>query len=262
MGQFLAILAQSHVKIDYPMEVGGKKFTLRDFVEHEKADCEAGTELTFKLIGLMHYVDSDETWTSRNGQQWSIERLIHEEIKQPIRGAACGGTHRLMGLSYAVRKQIKRGKPVEGEFRRAQIYINDFHRYAFSLQNDDGSFSTEWFTRPAADRDVQRRLKTSGHIIEWLSFSLIDEDLRHPKMVQAVDYLAGILKNDPKRKWEVGPLGHGLHALAMYDTRVFKPADAIDSPIVAPVIRQPAAPVDSPKAATKPKVRNERNLRR
>ena len=115
-GQFLAILAQSRLPIDYPMLISGKTFTIGDLVEHEKLDCQAGEELTFKLIGLMHYLDSDATWTSRYGEAWSIPRLITEELQQPIRGAACGGTHRLMGFSYAVNKRIQRGKPVTGEF--------------------------------------------------------------------------------------------------------------------------------------------------
>lgn len=226
-GQFLAILAQSHVKPDYPMLVGGRSFTISDLIEHEKQDCEAGTELTFKLISLMHYLDSDETWKSRNGQEWSIQRLIHEELKQPItRNAACGGTHRLMGFSYAVNKRIQRGKPIVGEFRRAQVFINDYHRYTFTLQNPDGSFSTQWFVRREASPDIDRRLKTTGHILEWLSFSLSDEDLRNPRMIKSVDYLAGILESQPSRAWEIGPLGHGLHALSIYDRRVFKPADA------------------------------------
>ena len=179
-GQFLAILAQSHLPIDYPMLVHGKSFTIADLVEHEKADCQPGEELTFKLIGLMHYLDSDATWTSRYGEQWSIPRLITEELKQPIRGAACGGTHRLMGFSYAINKRIQRGKPMTGEFARAQKFINDYHRYTFSLQNPDGSFSTQWFIRREANPDVDRRLKTTGHIAEWLAFSLPDEELRDP----------------------------------------------------------------------------------
>ncbi len=117
-GQFLAILAQSRLPIDYPMLISGKTFTIGDLVEHEKLDCQPGEELTFKLIGLMHYLDSDATWTSRYGEPWSISRLITEELRQPIRGAACGGTHRLMGFSYAVNKRIHRGKEVTGEFAR------------------------------------------------------------------------------------------------------------------------------------------------
>ena len=199
-GQFLAILAQSRLPIDYPMLMSGKTFTIADLIEHEKVDCQPGEELTFKLIGLMHYLDSDETWTSRYGEDWSIPRLIPEELKQPIRGAACGGTHRLMGFSYAVNKRIQRGKPMTGEFLRAQRFINDYHRYTFSLQNPDGSFSTQWFTRREANPDVDRRLKTTGHIAEWLSFSLSDDELRSPAMVKAVDYLATILLADQRSK--------------------------------------------------------------
>ncbi len=224
-GQFLAILAQSRLKPDYPMYVGGKDFTIADLIEFEKQNCFAGEELTFKLIALMHYLDSDATWTSRDGQPWSIQRLIREELAQPIRGAACGGTHRLMGFSYAVNKRIKRGEPVSGEFRRAQIFMDDYHRYTFGLQNRDGSFSTEWFERKGANPDIDRRIKTSGHILEWMAFSVPDETLRQPKMVQAVDYVASLLAKHNRRTWEIGPLGHALHGLVIYDERVFKPHD-------------------------------------
>ena len=240
-GQFLAILAQSRLPIDYPMLVHGKTFTIGDLVECEKTDCQAGEELTFKLIGLMHYLDSDATWTSRYGDDWSIPRLINEELKQPIRGAACGGTHRLMGFSYAVNKRIQRGKPLTGEFVRAQKFINDYHRYTFSLQNPDGSFSTQWFTRREADPDVDRRLKTTGHIAEWLAFSLSDKELRDPRVTKAVDYLATILLADQNRTWEIGPVGHGLHALALYNARLSAPRQSAQSSVV----RLPEAlPVD------------------
>ena len=237
-GQFLAIIAQSHVNRNYPMNINGRMFTLQDLITHEQADCQTGEELTFKLIGLMHYLDSDATWTNRMGQPWSIPRLVHEEIAQPIRGAACGGTHRLMGLSYAVNKRIQRGEPVDGEYRRAQQFINEYHRYTFSLQNSDGSFSTDWFVRRAADPNIDRRLRTHGHITEWLSFSLSENELQHPMMIKAVDYLAGILIDSPQHTWEIGPLGHGLHALRIYDRRMFKPLDG--QPDAGPVATQPS----------------------
>ena len=104
-----------------------------------------------------------------------------------------------------------------GEFRRAQTFIQDYHRYTFSLQNPDGSFSTEWFTRRGDNPDIDRRLKTSGHILEWIGFSLSDEELRDPRMIKAVDYVATMLLKNDKHTWEIGPLGHGLHALAIYD---------------------------------------------
>ena len=205
----------------------------------------------------MHYLDSDETWTSRYGETWSIPRLITEELKQPIRGAACGGTHRLMGFSYAVNKRIQRGKPVTGEFLRAQKFINDYHRYTFSLQNPDGSFSTQWFTRREAKPDIDRRLKTTGHIAEWLAFSLSDEEMREPGMVKAIDYLATILLADPSRTWEIGPLGHGLHALAVYDARL----SAARQPAESSVVRLPSvAPTTGPSYSVRPRCAAERRI--
>lgn len=223
-GQFLAILAQSKVMKSYPMRASNRNFTVADLIETEKLGCEEGIELTFKLIALSHYLDMNESWRNRAGQEWSVSRLVREEIKAPIRGAACGGTHRLMGLSYAVRERQKRGEPIDGQFRRAEKYVRDFHAYTFAHQNADGSFSTEWFKGRGARADLDRRLQTTGHILEWMVYSAPPEMLRERRLVKAVDYLAGILAAQPDRAWSLGPLGHGLHALALYDERVFQQA--------------------------------------
>jgi hypothetical protein len=232
-GQFLAILAQSHVKRDYPLMVEGKKFTLEDLIQREMETCVAGEELTFKLIALSHYLDSDATWTTPNGQTWSIERLVREELKAPIRGAACGGTHRLMGYSYALRKRTQQGKPITGDFQRAQIYLRDYHRYTFGLQNPDGSFSTAWFERRAAEPSIDRRIKTTGHILEWIAFSLSDQELLDPRTVKAVDYLTNLMLTNDRHTWEIGPLGHALHALMIYENRVFKDVVPMPEPSLA-----------------------------
>ena len=219
-GQFLAILAQSKVMPSYPILVGKRSFSVEDLIETEKLSCFSKTELTFKLISFAHYLDSDATWKNSKGETWSIERLIREEIDAPINGAPCGGTHRLMGLSYAVHERIKQGQPVDGEFLRAQTYVDDYHRYTFRLQNSDGSFSTDWFKGRAAKPDLDRRLQTTGHILEWLAYSVPDETLDDPRFIKSVTYLAGILDADRDREWSVGPLGHGLHALALYQERM------------------------------------------
>ncbi|MEX0710895.1 MAG: hypothetical protein WD278_01010 [Pirellulales bacterium] len=225
-GQFLAILAQSKVMTDYSMQSGGRAFTIADLIESEKLGCDVGMELTFKLLALSHYLDSDATWLNDAGQEWSIPHLIREELQAPIRGAACGGTHRLMGLSYAVRTRQKRDEPIDGEYLRAQSYLDDYHRYTFGLQNPDGSFSTEWFARRGDRPDLDRRLQTTGHILEWMVYSLPPEMLGDRRVVQAVDYLTTILWQNRQKTWEIGPLGHGLHALALYDERVFKESES------------------------------------
>lgn len=233
-GQLLAVLAQSRVKIDYPVRAYGRKFTIGDLVKYEQLDCEAGTELTFKLIGLSNYLKSDAEWKSSDGEKWTIERLVREEIEQPIQGETCGGSHRLSGLSFAVKKRVKRGEPITGQFLRAQKYLNAYHRYTFALQNPDGSFSTEWFRGRGDQRDTDRRMLTTGHTLEWLAFSLSDKELQGERMVKAVDYLSELLLRRKDRSWKIGPLGHALHGLVIYHDRVFKNTKVSSSEKLAP----------------------------
>ncbi|MFI4874006.1 MAG: hypothetical protein ACIALR_01625 [Blastopirellula sp. JB062] len=221
-GQFLAMLAQSYVAPSYEVRVGNERFQIADLIEFEKETCRPASELTFKLIALSYYLPIDAQWQSDDGQQWTIERLIDEELRQPVIGAACGGTHRLMGLTYAVRKRELSGEPLTGHWKRAKIFLDDYYAYTFRLQNPDGSFSTEWFEGRGAKPDLQRRLQTTGHIAEWLAYALPEEELTTPKMEKAIDYLATILERNPRMNWSIGPLGHGLHALAIYDQRVFE----------------------------------------
>ena len=230
-GQFLAILAQAKVMKDYPMRVGGQTFTIADLIESEKLGCQQGMELTFKLIALAHYLDLNETWLNSQGQEWSVSRLVQEEIKAPIRGAACGGTHRLMGLSYAVKERQKRGEPLDGQFNRADIYIRDMQRYAFSLQNSDGSFSTDWFKGREDKPDLERRLQTTGHILEWMAYSAPSEMLEDHRLVHAVDYLATLLYTNADKEWPLGTLGHGLHALSLYEERIQKERASAAEPL-------------------------------
>ena len=220
-GQFLGMLAQSEVSPESPFRLEGKSFTVADLIEQEKLDCNSHMELTFKLIAFSYYLKSDETWTNREGEKWSIPKLIQEEIHQPVRSGACGGTHRLFGLSSSYLYRAKRGKPIDGEFQRAYTFVRDYQRYTLSsLQNPDGSFSTEWFNRPANANDPARKLQTTGHILEWLVWSLPEDELRDPRVIKSVEFIATTLAAQPNHDWSVGPLGHALHALAIYDKRL------------------------------------------
>jgi len=64
-------------------------------------------------------------------------------------------------------------------------------------------------------------MQTTGHTLEWLAFSLSDEELRDPRMVKAVKYVTDLLLNESVSEWEIGHLGHALHALQIYNERVF-----------------------------------------
>jgi len=220
-GQFLAILAQSKVASNYPIKVGDRGYTVNDLVRYEMATCREKSELTFKLLGLSYYLEPNQRWRDNQGGNWSLEKLVAEELEQPVVGAACGGTHRLMGLTFSLLQRKRAGLPINGHWERSEQFLNEFVAYAFSLQNPDGSFSTDWFEARADDPNVERKIQTTGHVLEWLIFTLPDDQLQSPPIQKAIRYLLGTLGAEPGRDWPIGPRGHSLRALALYNQRVF-----------------------------------------
>ncbi len=221
--QYLAILAQCRVSAKSPLLLGGKNFTVADLIEDEKLNCRSGTELTFALIGLAHYLPTDAVWRSSDGEMWSLERLMQEELRQPIRTAPCGGTHRLFSLAYGCQRRLKATGQLDGVYLRANTYVREYQYLTLRrLQNRDGSFSTEWFKYPDnRDDDVDRKVQTTGHILEWLVASLDQEKLYENRIIAAAEFIATALAREPGRNWKDGPLGHALHALSIYQERVW-----------------------------------------
>ena len=219
--QLLAVFSLCNVPLDYPVYASEEKFSIRDIVESEMLACRSGEELTFSLIGLSHYLDTDTIWLNADGETWSFERLIKEELSQPIVGAACGGTHRLMGFAHALRKRRAAGKPITGQWKRAEIFMKDFEKYAYRLQNRDGSMSTDWFEGREDNGDMDRKIQTTGHMVEWLLTITPDAKLQEPRLVNAVRFLANTIYTERGHDWKIGPKGHALRSLAMYYERVY-----------------------------------------
>ena len=239
-GQLLSMLAQAKVSKNYPIVIEGHEFTVGDLVKMEMRTCYPKTELTFKLIALMHYLDSDAKWMNDQGMEWSIPRLISEELRQPVRGAACGGTHRLTGLTLAYKTRQQRGEPVDGQYLKAKKFVQRYQQYAYRLQNRDGSFSTEWFRGSGNEKSIDRKFKTTGHILEWLLYASTEKELRSSKTARAANYLTTIMYNNSNKDWETGPLGHSIHALLLYDRLVFSPYDNLEHLPVANKSRRSA----------------------
>jgi hypothetical protein len=221
--QYLAILAQCRVAINSPITLQSKAFTVADLVAEEKLSCKSNTELTFALIGLAHYLPTDAEWEARDGKAWTLEKLVAEELEQPIRGAPCGGTHRLFGLAYGCQRRLKATGRLDGHYARADKFVRDYQKFTLTkLHNRDGSFSTEWFKYPAdREDDIDRKVQTTGHILEWLVGSLDQEMLYDQRVVAATEFLARALAREPSREWKIGPMGHALHALTIYQERAW-----------------------------------------
>jgi len=218
-GQFLAILAQSNVPLNYPIQVGSAKYKVEDLVRHEMATCKEKSELTFKLIGLSYYLDSNKQWRSNDGKAWSIPKLIQEELAQPIIGASCGGVHRLMAYSFSVRQRQLQEQPINGQYARAAKFVRDYLDYTWQLQNPDGSFSTNWYEGRANEPNDERKVQTSGHMLEWLMYTLPDAEMKDPRAAKAVDFLLTKIYDKREHKWPIGPRGHATRAVALYQER-------------------------------------------
>ena len=219
--QFLAMLAQSRVSRDYVIRVGTGEHTIDDLIAYEKRTCRRGQESTFKLISLAYYEGTDATWKNYHGDAWSVDRLLADELKAPIGRytSTCGGLHRLYAIHSAVECRRRDGLTISPLYHTAVQKTNEYQRRAFSLQNSDGSFSTAWLDNAELQGDATRRLTTSGHVLEWLAFSLDDEQLDDPRFEQAIEYVARLLEGHSYYDWHPGALGHALHALAIYEQR-------------------------------------------
>ncbi|MEN6452373.1 MAG: hypothetical protein ABFC96_17935 [Thermoguttaceae bacterium] len=235
--EFLAALAFSRVQPDYPVRLGRNVRKVGDLVAVEKLACRSGSDLSFALIGLSYYVESP-SWKNELGETWSIERIVEEELSQPVVGAPEGGMNRLLGLSHALARRTRSGRPIDGEFERAQKYVADFQRFAFHQQAADGSWGPDFLARRTGNSsDAAEQLRSNGRILEWLAVSLPERRLEEPAMVNAVSYVTNLIgseryqSNTPMLSTrEIVSLGHALHALTIYDAREFQPADDPQKP--------------------------------
>lgn len=230
-GQLLAVLAMARVPANYPLRAEKEVRTVADLVEAEKLACFADNDLSLRLIGLAYYCE-EPTWKNGLGEEWSIERMVQEEMSQPIAAVPDGGMSRLVGLSFALDRRAKHKQPIDGQFQRARQYLGDLHARAMSAQNTDGSWGPYLLSARGASRDPSVQLRCTGLVLEWLALSLPAEQLDDPRTAKAVEYLSNMLGSQryvgtvrAMSTLEIGSVMHALHALAICDDRCFKPAE-------------------------------------
>ncbi|NUQ63927.1 MAG: hypothetical protein HUU20_15725 [Pirellulales bacterium] len=230
--QLLAVLGQTAVPETYELRVGQQRGTVVDLVNHEKLTCRSGTDQSLKLVGLACYLRDDESWKNESGEEWSLERLLQEELDRSVALDDSAATNRLLGLTYALRRRARSQRPRDGQYARAEAFLDEFHRHALSLQNSDGSWHPRFFASRGESRDTIESLRSTGHILHWLTISLPDSRLQTAEILRAVNYLdnqlAGLVArwnttSATPRKMDA--VAHALGALTTYDQRVFQPYD-------------------------------------
>ncbi|MEX0939215.1 MAG: ADP-ribosylation factor-directed GTPase activating protein isoform b [Pirellulales bacterium] len=225
--QWLAITSQADVSLDRTIRVGEQTFTMADLVAQAKHDIFEGKEASWTLIGLSRYLPVDETWTAADGQQWSLERIIAMEAEQDLNSSACGGSHRLIGLTMALAKYREQHPEAElsGGWLASHDRIEAAIETARRFQQPSGAFSVNYFARASNSPDLSAHLGATGHTLEFLSLALDDQRLREPWVTRAVVNLCELLQNTRGVDLECGALYHAVHGLVLYRQRRFGPRE-------------------------------------
>ena len=126
----------------------------------------------------------------------------------------------------------KRNEPIDGQFERTRDYLAEFGNYAIDLQNDDGSWHPAFFAFRGQGGSIVDLLRSTGHILRWLAFSLPEDQLQDPRIVRGMTFLIKALDTRRYRTHfhatsnrEITSRLGAVHALVIYNERLFVPYD-------------------------------------
>lgn len=242
--QMLAVLSMCGLETDHQFETADGPVTIADMIEHAKATCDANRdEPTWTLWALSRYLPPDAAWRNENGEVWSIERLVGDQTKRPLNGAACGGTHGLFALAHARNVYLREGKPLRGVWLQAENKLRYYINTARRLQNSNGSLSSNYLRGRQYNPDFNKRMASAGHVLEFLMLALPQNELNQRWVRRAVEATARDLLNNRKEYVKCSPLYHSVNALNIYLDRVNPRADIpqtaeVESPRTAMVSPQ------------------------
>lgn len=261
VNQTLGLLALSNLPLNHQFKVaGGRTLTMADMVRHAQMTVSTREEITWTLWFLTHYLDIDSEWTNAAGEPWSLEELVRLQTEAKVIGTPCGGTHGLFALAYARNAYLYKHGRLRGVWFQADQKVKKHIELARSLQNNDGSFSIEYFKGPGHSRDFNERVRASGHMLEWLMMSLPHGRLSEPWVRRAVASVATDLVHHSSRPAECGPLYHALHSLILYRDRMApRPTPLPESPAAPESLAEKKAQPESSTPATKGVVKPNRS---
>lgn len=244
--QFLALFTLARLPRDFefaaglPDDVdpnfGRKKFTVDDWIRTAKMECNDEEEMTWTLWALAFYEDAQAEWNNKDGDPWSMERLIRKQMKSPVNKSACGGNHGLFAIACARNSYLQSGQQLRGVYLEAHMHLQTYIELARKMQNKDGSFSSQWYKGPEHSDNINRRLSTTGHCLEFLLVALPQSEIEQPWIRHAVTRISRDLIDSAADPLEPGGMYHALDALMIYRERMGwptakpKPVDIAQEP--------------------------------
>ena len=222
ISQSLAILSMCNVPLDTEFGTPQGAITMRDMLKNAQMTANEKEEVTWTLWALSTYLPSDAEWINAKGEKWSIERLVRIEVGKKVGGptSPCGGTHGLFALARARNVYLRTGKPLRGVWQEAEYKIQKYINTAKMLQNANGTLSSNFFRGREYKQDFDKRMASSGHVLEFLMMALPQERLKEKWVRDAIAATANDLMANRKAYVSCSPLYHATDALSIYLERV------------------------------------------
>jgi len=222
--QFVAEMVEWGVSPERKFVVDGKDYTFNDFIRYSRAHASVKTlepqELEWAIVIIGTHYGTDCRWTNSAGEEVRFEDFLRAELDKDVDKAACGGTHLLFGLTWAYHLHLRQGGQTVGVWKDVADRIALYVQRARQQQNADGSFSTAYFRERGNEQDGDLRIGTTGHIFEWLSLALSDEELKRDWMQSAASALALMFLENRAKGIDGGSMYHAVHGLIIYSSRV------------------------------------------
>jgi hypothetical protein len=218
--QFLAFFALARIPLEFEFTIQGRKVTFGQMLHNAKMEVNDREEVTWDLWTFAYYFDMNEQWRNAKGEAWSMERLVATTLRQfsPTK-SPCGGCHGLFALASARNSYLQSGNRLSGVWMQAHMHLEKHIALAKAMQNEDGSFSGNYFKGPKYLDEPSTRISTTGHTLEFLMLALQQERLEEPWVRRAVAAVARDLVEHQQEPLEVGGMSHAVHALVLYRER-------------------------------------------
>ncbi len=220
INQFVAILSMSGVPLETQFNTPQGPVSMRDMLTYAKMTVNEKEEVTWTLWALSRYLPPDAEWTNAQGEKWSIERLVKIEVGKSLQGAPCGGTHGLFALAHARNVYLRSGKPLVGVWQEAEQKIRRYIQTARMQQNSNGTLSSNYFRGREFKQDFDKRMASSGHLLEFLMMALPTQELNAPWVRRAIEATSNDLMANRKAFVSCSPLYHATSALSIYLDRI------------------------------------------
>ena len=188
----LAVLSEQKPTASFSMVVGGKAFTLKDFLADSIANFHLGQEeIEWTALTYAVWIPPERKWTNKFGEVFSFDDLATELMRRPLDKAVCAGCHVAQAMTVLARVDHEvcpiLTPEVRGELTRR---LGEMVQDAEAAQSLDGSWSPDWHEKHLKDssrdpkrkgwsedtRSLGKRLLATSHVSEWLM--LLPEEFR------------------------------------------------------------------------------------